>query len=274
VTTEATMTATTTTIPTQTRTMGRRRRRRGGAVTSGGSVIGEVDMEYGGKGSQPAMEPALSRGAPETVATRRRRAVLAGHGGDQGEASAALTDPDPTVRAAALGALARLGALDIGVVQRALADPEPAVRRRACTVAGRSHDPARHPDLVAFLIAATVDPEPSVVEAAAWALGELGPHAAGAVLDALARLVRAHPSPACREAAVAALGAIGAPDSLAVVLTGLDDTPAIRRRSAVALAAFEDPRAQEGLRRCLTDRDWQVRQAAEDLLVEDRPAEP
>jgi HEAT repeat protein len=72
----------------------------------------------------------------------------------------------------------------------------------------------------------------------------------------------------CREAAVAALGAVGSPPTLAVVLAALDDTPNIRRRAAIALAAFDDPRAEDGLRRCLDDRDWQVRQAAEDLLTE------
>jgi len=231
-------------------------------------------MEYGGEGSQPAMEPAPSRGAPEPVATRRRRVVLAGHRSDHGEASAALNDPHPAVRAAALGALARLGALDDGVVREALEDPDPSVRRRACTVAGRTPDPWRRERLVPAVLAATADPEPSVVESAAWALGELGPGADGTVVAALARLVAGHPSPACREAAVAALGAIGAPDSLAVVLSALDDTPAIRRRTAVALAGFDDPRAEEGLRRCLADRDWQVRQAAEDLLGENLPAEP
>ena len=82
------------------------------------------------------------------------------------------------------------------------------------------------------------------------------------------RVASEHTSPLCREAAVAALGAIGAPDTLAVVLAALDDTANIRRRAAIALAAFDDPAAEEGLRRCLGDRDWQVRQAAEELLDE------
>ena len=52
----------------------------------------------------------------------------------------------------------------------------------------------------------------------------------------------------------------------------LDDKPAIRRRAAIALAGFDDPAATEGLRRCLEDRDWQVRQAAEVLLDEQTPS--
>jgi len=51
------------------------------------------------------------------------------------------------------------------------------------------------------------------------------------------------------------------------VLAALDDKPAIRRRAAVALAAFEGPEVDAALKRCLDDRDWQVRQVAEDLLA-------
>jgi HEAT repeat protein len=65
---------------------------------------------------------------------------------------------------------------------------------------------------------------------------------------------------------VAALGAIGDPAGLGAVLGALEDRPAVRRRAAVALAAFDDPRAEAGLRRAAADRDWQVRQAAEALL--------
>ena len=66
---------------------------------------------------------------------------------------------------------------------------------------------------------------------------------------------------------MAALGAIGDPAGLPAVLGALEDKPAIRRRAAVALAAFEGPAVDAALRRCLDDRDWQVRQVAEDLLV-------
>jgi HEAT repeat protein len=73
----------------------------------------------------------------------------------------------------------------------------------------------------------------------------------------------------CRESAVAALGAIGDPTGLPAILAALDDKPAVRRRAAVALAAFTGPSVEAALRRCLDDRDWQVRQVAEDLLAVD-----
>ncbi len=86
-------------------------------------------------------------------------------------------------------------------------------------------------------------------------------------LAELASTTSGHADALCREAAVAALGAIGDPAGLAAVLSALEDKPAIRRRAAAALAAFDGPEVEPALRRCLEDRDWQVRQVAEDLLA-------
>jgi HEAT repeat protein len=85
--------------------------------------------------------------------------------------------------------------------------------------------------------------------------------------------VRDHADALVREAAVAALGARGT--GLATILHACDDRPAVRRRAVLALAPFEGPEVTAALTRALADRDWQVRQAAEDLLgvdagVEDR----
>ena len=196
---------------------------------------------------------------------RRRQAVLAGHRGDGAAARAGLHDADPAVRAASLGALNRIGAATGEDLTAALADPDPAVRRRACEVAaGR---PEGGEDLRALLD----DADPSVVETAAWALGEHGQAAAEAVV-ALARIATDHADPLCREAAVAALGAIGDPSGLAAILAATSGRPAVRRRAVIALAAYEGPTVDEALRRALGDRDWQVRQAAEDLL-DVRPGE-
>jgi HEAT repeat protein len=213
------------------------------------------------------METSSSRGAPPHV--RRRQAVLAGHGGDHQGALVLAVDPDPTVRAAALGALLRLQALDDDALVRGLGDGDAGVRRRACELAGRGADGAgRSAVVVDGLLGALHDTDPSVVEAAAWALGENGASCGDAAVAELCRVAGGHTSPVCRESAVAALGAIGAPDTLTVVLAALEDTPNIRRRAAIALAAFDDPSADAGLRRCLDDRDWQVRQAAEELLAD------
>jgi HEAT repeat protein len=163
------------------------------------------------------------------------------------------------VRGAALGALARMEVVTPADVAAAVADADAAVRRRACAVA------AALPGLPADLAPLLADSDPSVVEAAAWALGERGGPSVAAVAD-LARVATGHADPLCREAAVAALGAIGDRSGLAAILTATRDRPAVRRRAVIALAPFEGPEVDEALQRALADRDWQVRQAAEDLL--------
>ncbi len=155
----------------------------------------------------------------------------------------------------------RLHALGDDALSAALTDPDPAVRRRAAELA------AAHGGVV--VVDLLDDPDPSVVEMTAWSLGERAERGAVERLATLSDRGDGHDDPLCREAAVAALGAIGDPAGLPAVLAALDDKPAIRRRAAVALAAFEGPDVEAALRRCLDDRDWQVRQVAEDLLAVD-----
>jgi HEAT repeat protein len=207
---------------------------------------------------------------PEQVsssAERRRAAAVAGHTGDEKTARQALGDPASDVRASALGALARMGALQRNDVAVALADPAAEVRRRACDLAGR----LRMAALAGQLCEALADGSPTVVEAACYALGELEELAGQPGTEAMvvARVVvvaASHQEPLCREAAVAALGGLGSSDGLASVLAALEDKPAIRRRAVVALAAFEGEDVEAALARAALDSDWQVRQTAEDLL--------
>jgi hypothetical protein len=236
----------------------------------------EVDMGKAVQGDhQPAMPGSLDRGAPV------RDAVLAGHRGDVDTASRLLVHGDPAVRAAALGALHRLGVLDTGALTTAMGDPDPTVRRRACVLAGRAfaitdegaadegagdNPGGGSPVIDALVRVLSTDPSDSVVESSAWSLGEAGARCGRSAVEALGRVAGAHRDPLCREAAVAALGAIGDLHALDTVLGALDDRPAVRRRAVIALAAFDDRRVDAAWRRCLEDRDWQVRQAAEDLL--------
>jgi HEAT repeat protein len=199
-------------------------------------------------------------------AERRRRTVtVAGHRGDPRAARRGLDDRDPGVRAAALGALARLGELTTPDVLAALADDAPAVRRRAVDAAVSVRGKGSRSTLPAALTAALRDPDPLVAVGAAWFLGERRHRAATTELVALAT---GHDDARCREGAIAALGAIGDPGGLDAVLAGLSDRPTVRRRATVALAGFDDPRVEPALRAALDDRDWQVRQAAEELLDE------
>jgi HEAT repeat protein len=194
-------------------------------------------------------------------AERRRAVVLAGHRGDTATARTGLGDADAAVRAAAIGALARTRDLGVGDLVMGLADTDAGVRRRAAEEAGRLGDPA----VGGRLVSALGDADDTVVEAAAHALGELDAPPEGAVA-ALGRLATGHGQVVVRETATAALGSIGDPSGLPAVLAATTDVATVRRRAVLALAAFDGEPVEEALTRLASDRDRQVRQAAEDLL--------
>jgi HEAT repeat protein len=187
-----------------------------------------------------------------------RDVAVAGHQGDVALATAGLASDDPGVRVAALGALERLGTLDDGALRSALADVAAPVRRRAAEVA------AGHPAV--DLLGALDDPDATVVEAAAWACGERE-LVDDRVLEQLVALTAAAADALVREAAAAALGAIGDERGLDAILAACTDKPAVRRRAVLALAPFDGPQVDAAIERALADRDWQVRQAAEDLVL-------
>jgi len=155
-----------------------------------------------------------------------------------------------------------MGRLTETDLARALEDPDPTVRRRACQLATSG----ARPDLLPRLADDAV-----VAEMAAWALGERGAPAGRGVIDALVAMTTGHSDPLCREAAVAALGAIGNRRGLPAILAATTDRPAVRRRAVLALAPFEGPEVDAALERARADRDWQVRQAAEDLTTPSPP---
>ncbi len=203
--------------------------------------------------------------------------VIAGHTGDIDVARSHLSHPHGPVRASALNALERLQVLDDATLAAFVDDPDPEVRRRVAQIA------ARHPDV--DLLALLHDAETLVVEMAAWSCGEQvsddhindddvnddhddapSIDVRGDVLACLIDLATSHEDPLVREAAVASLGAIGDERGLPAILAGCADKPAIRRRAVLALAPFAGTHVDAALRRALEDRDWQVRQAAEDIL--------
>jgi HEAT repeat protein len=123
--------------------------------------------------------------------------------------------------------------------------------------------------VVEAVLACLADEDDSVVEAACFALGERGLVAGRIAVGALSQVATNHRDPLCREAAVAALGAIGDRGGVAAILTAMNDKPAVRRRAVLALAPFGGPDVEAALRQATTDRDWQVRQAAVDLVGTD-----
>jgi len=174
------------------------------------------------------------------------------------------THRDFRVREAALGALVRAGGRRQARTawQRAVGDPVAGVRRRAAELA-----PSIDPAPVVGLLTLLGDDDPFVAETAAWALGEStwSGRTRARVVAALAAAALGHADPLVRESAVAALGAIGDVRGLPAILTACGDRPPIRRRAVLALAPFEGPEVDAAVERALTDADWQVRQAAEDL---------
>jgi HEAT repeat protein len=190
-------------------------------------------------------------------APHRAEVAIAGHTGDAEAARAGLASADGAVRATALGALDRLDVLGDADVVSALADSDARVRHRALQVA------ARRPGIDVGSLLDDVDP--LVAEQAAWACGEQET----VTPETLGRLIAAaggHSDALVREAAVAALGAIGDERGLPTILAACGDKAAVRRRAVLALAPFDGPEVEAALRHALGDRDWQVRQAAEDLL--------
>jgi HEAT repeat protein len=201
------------------------------------------------------------------TALRLRAVVVAGHQGDRDIATAHLHDTDPTVRAAALSALNRSGALTPALVSVAAGDTHALVRRRAAELSVEVPAP--------ILTALLGDPDSSVVELSCFATGEIdweSRHTTAPIAE-LATIATSHDDALCRESAAAALGAIGDPAGLDAVLAACEDRVTVRRRAILALAAFTDPRVDAALHHALDDKDWQVRQAAEDLLEVGRSLE-
>ena len=201
--------------------------------------------------SSPASSPAPG------VLQRRQQIVESGHLGDPTFAQIALDDIEPSLRDVALGALDRCDALTDDRLRGALVDDDATVRRRALELA------ARRPHL--DLLVALHDTEAVVLEVACWACGEHEVVTDEVVLR-LIDLATSHDVALVRESAVAALGAIGDERGLPAIVAGCADQPAVRRRAVLALAPFEGPEVDAAIERALTDRDWQVRQAAEDLV--------
>jgi len=183
--------------------------------------------------------------------------ILAESRGDVSALRNALDSSDPSLRSLALGSLAKLNALEAGDLDKALSDEAATVRCRAIELA----IPERSIDLVPALD----DEDDLVVETAAWAMGERE-SATPEIIDRLSTLAANHDVTICREAAIAALGAIGAESGLPAILAGMQDRAPVRRRAVLALAPFASPEVTAALTAALSDRDRQVRQAAEDLL--------
>jgi HEAT repeat protein len=183
--------------------------------------------------------------------------IQAGFNGDISTARDGLQHADPMVRISALRALHRLDELHDVEISNAITDSDSGVRRCAAELsASRSHI-----EINVLLH----DDDVFVAEMAAWALGERTTPS-DADIDSLIDAAYHHNEALVREAAAAALGSLGDQRGLPAILHACKDKPAVRRRAVLALAPFEGPEVDAALEAALSDRDWQVRQNAEDLL--------
>ncbi|MGI9624892.1 MAG: HEAT repeat domain-containing protein [Acidimicrobiales bacterium] len=196
---------------------------------------------------------------PSAAAVAEREAILAAAAiGDYEAVRARSQHRDDRVRATVFRVLASGGVLEDEEVVRGYCDHSARVRAAVAEIAAS--------DLRVPLEVLLGDDAAGVVETACWASGERGTDARDAV-PVLMAVSRDHDDPLCREAAVAALGAIGDVVALPAILEATKDKATVRRRAIIALAPFDSPEVTSTLRQALEDRDWQVRQAAEDLLA-------
>lgn len=187
----------------------------------------------------------------------RYRIIHAGFNNDAITARTGLTHSDPAIRMSALRALARIQLLNDDDIKEALNDNDYAVRKCAVELS------VSHPlvDITAMLS----DSDVFVAEMAAWVLGERT-SPTDQEISTLIHAVYSHQEALVREAAAAALGSIGDERGLPAILHACNDKPAVRRRAVLALAPFEGDEVTATLENAMKDRDWQVRQNAEDLL--------
>ena len=196
-------------------------------------------------------------GSEDTNVTRiRQRIIELSLNGEFQLVTEYLEHPEPDVRATALRVLDNEGKLEKSIVERSLSDSAFKVRNALAYLISRNRDiPA-----MKFLL----DEDAEIVEIACWGVGERGDTSAE-ILDVLQSITESHSDSLCRESAVAALGALGNRDALGSILKAVEDIATVRRRAVLALAPFDGPEVELAIAKALEDRDWQVRQAAEDI---------
>ena len=189
---------------------------------------------------------------------RLQQLVQLAREGDLSLARELCGDGDPRVRASSLAVLSENDALDESLIALGLSDPHPLVRMAVARAAAQNSSIS--------VLELLSDEDSSVVEIACWAAGEQTEHN-DSLIEALSAIALEHKDALCRESAVAALGALGDVRGLKSILEATQDIATVRRRAVIALAPFEGQAVTDALQLALSDRDWQVRQAAEDLTI-------
>ncbi len=194
----------------------------------------------------------------ESGIERRQQLVQLAREGDLSLARELCGDGDPRVRASSIAVLSENDALDESLIALGMSDPNPLVRMSVARAAAQNSSIS--------VLELLNDEDSSVIEIACWAAGEQTEHD-DSLIEALSGIALEHEDALCRESAVAALGALGDVRGLESILKATKDIATVRRRAVIALAPFEGQAVTDALQFALSDRDWQVRQAAEDLTT-------
>ena len=189
---------------------------------------------------------------------RRQQLVQLAREGDLSLAREFFSDDDPRVRASSIAVLSENDALDESLIALGLSDCHPLVRMSMARAAAQNSSIS--------VLTLLSDEDPAVVEIACWAAGEQTERN-DSIIEALSGIALEHEDALCRESAVAALGALGDVRGLESILEATQDIATVRRRAVIALAPFEGQAVTDAFQLALSDRDWQVRQAAEDLTI-------
>ena len=183
--------------------------------------------------------------------------IQAGFTSDAALARTGLIHSEGLIRASALRALHRMNQLTSKDLIACINDIDVDVRRTVVELSVRFLDVEIH-----HLVN---DTDLFVAEMTAWALGERTA-ITDVEIEMLIRQTTEHAEPVVREACAAALGSLGDERGLQAILSACTDKPAVSRRAILALAAFEGDEVDAALSAALEDKDWQVRQNAEDLI--------
>jgi HEAT repeat protein len=171
---------------------------------------------------------------------------------------AGLDAASPTIRAAAVGCLARSDRLTAQVLATGLEDESPLVRRAAARLAPAVKGRGAKVATAEALGRALDDPDRLVVICALNAIGERQDQS---MVERVIEVGTTQTDALIVEEAVACVAELGDDRGIPLILRATEGKPALRRRSVAALGAFEGPEIETALDRLAEDRDWQVRQA-------------
>ncbi|MFL5443991.1 MAG: HEAT repeat domain-containing protein [Myxococcales bacterium] len=214
-------------------------------------AISRVLGAIGGEDAVSALTQLLDAGAPVAQAATASLKRL-GRASDP-QLLRALGEGDSKRRELLLPIVSHAAALP--EVVRCLEDSDPTVRALACEALARIGSPLAAPPLFRLL----GDPNPAVVQAASGAIHSLG----SAETERLAFQAARSPSPAVRRAALEILSYFGYASAVPLFLEAIRDPDSRVRDTAIqGLALLDDPRAKEALFAAASDPSERMRIAA------------